>query len=241
MVIGDMPLLVVGSRCPRGPFCIPFRTSSKPMVVSLERHLLDCVFVGCRSQEASPASSQDRLAGVSSHLLGLLFVLGGAETGRGGVLLAHIGAVLGLSVSRAVTVVIDLRIRVDPNNRVGRAMSLGGQHGRVLGRRGISGRARRGLRSRLGSPASLWAGGGTLSGDSCVARRGFCAGLRFLLRRGARLGASSGGLRRGSGISWRGLGSRLCASGRRLGRGSCISRRAFCGRLRACGRGGGAT
>ena len=36
MVIGDMPpLLSFGSLGPRGPFCMPFRMSIKPMVVSL--------------------------------------------------------------------------------------------------------------------------------------------------------------------------------------------------------------
>src|SRR5450759_2257622 len=35
MVIGDMPLLLaLGSRGPRGPFCIPLSTSSKPMIFS---------------------------------------------------------------------------------------------------------------------------------------------------------------------------------------------------------------
>jgi hypothetical protein len=36
MVIGDMPplLLLDGWRCPRGPFCIPLRTSIRPIVAS---------------------------------------------------------------------------------------------------------------------------------------------------------------------------------------------------------------
>ena len=35
MVIGDMPLdFAFGSLGPRGPFCMPLSTSSKPMVLS---------------------------------------------------------------------------------------------------------------------------------------------------------------------------------------------------------------
>lgn len=38
MVMGDMPPLLedwaLGSLGPRGPFCMPFNTSSKPMVFS---------------------------------------------------------------------------------------------------------------------------------------------------------------------------------------------------------------
>src|SRR5205823_4924093 len=113
MVIGDMPPPLVGSRCPRGPFCIPFRTSSKPMVVSIGHQHRDAVSVaGSVAREAR----DDDFAGTS--LSGTLFVFGCAEAGRGGVLLAHVGAVLGFSVPRAVTVVIDLGIRVGPNHGV---------------------------------------------------------------------------------------------------------------------------
>src|SRR5215468_4387735 len=53
MVIGDMPPLLLpgvpaGIRCPRGPFCIPLRTSTKPISASYEPDRCRTDNLGCR-------------------------------------------------------------------------------------------------------------------------------------------------------------------------------------------------
>jgi hypothetical protein len=54
--MGDMPpLLLLGPRCPRGPFCIPLRTSIRPMSVSC--HSLMIVESNLRFCRPSPRSA----------------------------------------------------------------------------------------------------------------------------------------------------------------------------------------
>ncbi len=57
--------------------------------------------------------------------LATLFVLGGANSGRRGVFLAHKGAALRIAVRASAGEVIDLRSRVGPDDGFARTMSLG--------------------------------------------------------------------------------------------------------------------
>src|ERR1700720_1758218 len=88
-----------------------------------------------------------------------LFVLRCAEPCCGGVLFAHVGAALRLSVIAVTGVVVDFRIQIDPNHSIGRTARLRGGFGRkFIGRGRCSSRFGGCLGRRRGRRRGRWSG-----------------------------------------------------------------------------------